>query len=219
MMGVERKSLVISEKEKRMVAYHEAGHALVARLLPDSDPVHKVTIIPRGRALGLTHYLPTDDRHMYSRTYIQTTLIHLMGGRAAEKIIFDHLTTGAGNDIERATSVARKMVCEWGMSDLVGPVAFGKKEEEVFLGRDIATSKNYSEETAVIIDKEIQKIVWDAENKAIDLIRENINYLHAIATALIERETIDTDDLDLIMTGQALKPLEQENDKQETPVA
>lgn len=218
MMGVERKSLVISEKEKRMVAYHEAGHALVARLLPDSDPVHKVTIIPRGRALGLTHYLPTDDRHMYSRTYIQTTLIHLMGGRAAEKIIFDHLTTGAGNDIERATSVARKMVCEWGMSDLVGPVAFGKKEEEVFLGRDIATSKNYSEETAVIIDKEIQKIVRDAENKAVDLIRENINYLHAIANALIERETIDTDDLDLIMAGQALKPLEQD-DKQETPVS
>ncbi|MBX7152727.1 ATP-dependent zinc metalloprotease FtsH [bacterium] len=219
MMGVERKSLVISEKEKRMVAYHEAGHALVARLLPDSDPVHKVTIIPRGRALGLTHYLPTDDRHMYSRTYIQTTLIHLMGGRAAEKIIFDHLTTGAGNDIERATSVARKMVCEWGMSDLVGPVAFGKKEEEVFLGRDIATSKNYSEETAVIIDKEIQKIVREAENKAVDLIRENINYLHAIANALIERETIDTDDLDLIMAGQALKPLEQENGEQKTPVS
>jgi cell division protease FtsH len=206
MMGVERKSLVITDKEKKMVAYHEGGHALVARLLPDSDPVHKVTIIPRGRALGLTHYLPTDDRHMYSKTYIQTTLIHLMGGRAAEKIIFDHLTTGAGNDIERATSIARKMVCEWGMSDKVGPVAFGKKEEEIFLGREIATAKNYSEETAVLIDKEIKNIVWEAEQRAVELITKNIQYLHVIANALIERETIDTDDLDLIMNGQSLKP-------------
>ncbi len=206
MMGVERKSLVITDKEKKMVAYHEAGHALVARLLPDSDPVHKVTIIPRGRALGLTHYLPTDDRHMYSKTYIQTTLIHLMGGRAAEKIVFDHLTTGAGNDIERATSIARKMVCEWGMSDKLGPVSFGKKEEEVFLGREIGTAKNYSEETAVLIDKELKQIVWDAEQQAVALITKNIKYLHVIANALIERETLDTDDLDLIMSGQDLKP-------------
>ncbi len=208
MMGVERKSMVLSEKEKNMVAYHEAGHALVARLLPDSDPVHKVTIIPRGRALGLTHYLPTDDRHMYSKDYILTTLVHLMGGRAAEKIIFDHYTTGAGNDIERATSLARKMVCEWGMSLELGPVAFGKKDEEVFLGREIATSKDYSEQTAVLIDREIQSIVRDAEGRAETLLRDHIDKLHAIAKALVERETIDTDDLDMIMTGQPLKPVD-----------
>ncbi len=208
MMGVERKSMVLSEREKQMVAYHEAGHALVARLLPDSDPVHKVTIIPRGRALGLTHYLPTDDRHMYSKSYIQTTLVHLMGGRAAEKIIFDHFTTGAGNDIERATSLARKMVCEWGMSDILGPVAFGKKDEEVFLGREIATSKDYSDDTAVVIDKEIQKIVRDAESRAEDLLRREIDKLHGIARALVERETLDTDDLDAIMKGADLKAID-----------
>lgn len=199
MMGVERKSLVINEKEKNMVAYHEAGHALVAKLLPDSDPVHKVTIIPRGRALGLTHYLPTDDRHMYSRQFIQTTLVHLLGGRAAEKIVFNHVTTGAGNDIDRATAVARKMVCEWGMSDALGPVAFGKKDEEVFLGREIATARNYSEKTSTLIDEEIKRIIWEAEKTADQLLRDNIQYLHAIARALIERETIDAEDLDLIM--------------------
>jgi len=208
MMGVERRSMVLSDSEKNMVAYHEAGHAMVAMLLPDSDPVHKVTIIPRGRALGLTHYLPTDDRHMYSKSYIQTTLVHLMGGRAAEKIIFNHYTTGAGNDIERATSLARKMVCEWGMSKELGPVAFGKKDEEVFLGREISTSKDYSEQTAVTIDREIQLIVREAESRADELLRERIDTLHVIAKTLVERETIDTDDLDLIMAGQPLKPFE-----------
>ncbi len=199
MMGVERKSLVISEKEKRMVAYHEGGHALVAKLIPESDPVHKVTIIPRGRALGLTHYLPTDDRHMYSRSYIQTTLVHLLGGRAAEKIIFGDFTTGAGNDIDRATTVARKMVCEWGMSDKIGPVSFGKKDEEVFLGREIATSQNYSEQTSVMIDEEIKRIVWEAEKRAVQLLTDHINLLHAIAKLLIEKETIDGDDLEHIV--------------------
>ncbi len=208
MMGVERKSMVISDKEKKTTAYHEAGHALVARLLPDADPVHKVTIIPRGRALGLTHYLPTDDRHSYSRSYIQTMLTYMLGGRAAEKIIFDHYTTGASNDIDRATMLARKMVCEWGMSDKLGPVAFGKKEEEVFLGREIATAKNYSEETSRIIDTEIKGIILDAEQEAMRLIKENIDHLHNIASALIERETIDSEDLDLLMNGQGLKPQE-----------
>lgn len=211
MMGVERKSMVISENEKKTTAYHEAGHALVARLLPDADPVHKVTIIPRGRALGLTHYLPTDDRHSYSRSYIQTMLTYMLGGRAAEKIIFDHYTTGASNDIERATVLARKMVCEWGMSDKLGPVAFGKKEEEVFLGREIATAKNYSEETSRIIDTEIKRIILDAEQEAIRLIQENIDHLRHIAAALIERETIDSEDLDLLMSGQELKPQEITN--------
>jgi cell division protease FtsH len=211
MMGVERKSMVISENEKKTTAYHEAGHALVARLLPDSDPVHKVTIIPRGRALGLTHYLPTDDRHSYSRSYIQTMLTYMLGGRAAEKIIFDHYTTGASNDIDRATMLARKMVCEWGMSDKLGPVAFGKKEEEVFLGREIATAKNFSEETSRLIDSEIKGIILDAEQKAIRLIQDNLNFLHNIATALIERETLDSEDLDLIMSGQQLKPQEPNN--------
>jgi cell division protease FtsH len=216
MMGIERKSLVLAEKERRMVAYHEAGHALVAKLIPESDPVHKVTIIPRGRALGLTHYLPTDDRHMYSKEYIQTTLIHLMGGRAAEKIVFDHYTTGAGNDIERATDIARRMVCEWGMSEKLGPVAFGKKEEEVFLGREIATAKNYSEQTAIQIDNEIKNIVWEAEKKAGQLLRDHLAWLNTIAEALIERETIDGDELDLILRGEPLKPLEN-NGKKETP--
>jgi len=224
MMGVERKSMVISDKEKRSTAYHEAGHALVGRLLPESDAVHKVTIIPRGRALGITHYLPSDDRHSYSRTYIEARLAMMMGGRAAEKIIYNHYTTGASNDIERATEMARRMICEWGMSDALGPVAFGKKDEEVFLGREIATSKNYSENTAVQIDAEIKRIVSEAENKALSLIEQNIQTLHNIANALVERETIDSEELDMILKGQQLPPLEIPNNGQsaakiEAPVA
>ncbi|HNB57131.1 MAG TPA: ATP-dependent zinc metalloprotease FtsH, partial [bacterium] len=224
MMGVERKSMVISDKEKRSTAYHEAGHALVGRLLPESDAVHKVTIIPRGRALGITHYLPSDDRHSYSRTYIEARLAMMMGGRAAEKIIYNHYTTGASNDIERATEMARRMICEWGMSDALGPVAFGKKDEEVFLGREIATSKNYSENTAVQIDAEIKRIVSEAENKALSLIEQNIQTLHNIANALVERETIDSEELDMILKGQQLPPLEILNNGQsaakiEAPVA
>ncbi|HMW37555.1 MAG TPA: cell division protein FtsH, partial [bacterium] len=211
-------------KEKRSTAYHEAGHALVGRLLPESDAVHKVTIIPRGRALGITHYLPSDDRHSYSRTYIEARLAMMMGGRAAEKIIYNHYTTGASNDIERATEMARRMICEWGMSDALGPVAFGKKDEEVFLGREIATSKNYSENTAVQIDAEIKRIVSEAENKALSLIEQNIQTLHNIANALVERETIDSEELDMILKGQQLPPLEILNNGQsaakiEAPVA
>ncbi len=207
MMGVERKSMVISEKEKKVTAYHEAGHALVARLLPESDPVHKVSIIPRGRALGVTHYLPKDDRHMYSRSYYEAILCYAMGGRAAEIIIFDHLTTGASSDIEKVTYYSRKMVCEWGMSDRLGPLAFGKKDEEVFLGREISTGRNYSENTAVMIDEEVKRIIVDAEKKAIQLLESNLATLHAIAGALIERETLDTEDLDILMNGETLKPL------------
>ncbi|HDH57113.1 MAG TPA: ATP-dependent zinc metalloprotease FtsH, partial [Bacteroidetes bacterium] len=159
MMGVERKSLLISEDEKRTTAYHEAGHVLVSKLVPGADPVHKVTIIPRGRALGLTSYLPIDEKHNYSKEYLQAILTHLLGGRAAELIVFDQLTTGAGNDIERATEIARKMVCEWGMSDRLGPLTFGKKEEEIFLGREIAKHRDYSEQTAIEIDAEVRRIV------------------------------------------------------------
>src|SRR5205085_3592228 len=152
MMGMERKSLIISEKEKKTTAYHESGHVLVAKMIPEVDPVHKVTIIPRGRALGLTSQLPIDEKHTYSKEYLEGNLAVFFGGRAAEKLVFNELTTGASNDIERATSIARKMVCDWGMSDKLGPVNFGKKEEEIFLGREIAQHRDYSESTAVVID-------------------------------------------------------------------
>ncbi len=159
MMGMERKSLIISDKEKITTAYHEAGHVLVAKMLPEADPVHKVTIIPRGRALGVTTYLPIDEKHTYSKDYLEAMIAYAMGGRAAEKLVFNQLTTGAGNDIERATNLARKMVCEWGMSDKLGPLTFGKKQEEIFLGREISQHRDYSEQTAVEIDREVQVIV------------------------------------------------------------
>ena len=157
-MGVERKSLLLSDEEKKNTAYHEAGHALVAAMLPHSDPVHKVTIIPRGMALGLTMQLPTDDRHNYYKNYLDTQIAILMGGRIAEELFLNQMSTGAGNDIERATELARKMVCEWGMSDL-GPLTFGKKEEQIFLGREIAQHRDYSEATAIQIDEEVRKMV------------------------------------------------------------
>ena len=159
MMGMERKSLIISEEEKKTTSYHEIGHVLVARMIPEADPVHKVTIIPRGRALGVTSYLPIDEKHTYSKEYLEAVITYALGGRAAEKIIFDHYTTGAGNDIEKATGIARKMVCEWGMSDKLGPLNYGAKEEEIFLGREIQRHKDYSEKTAEEIDEEIRKIV------------------------------------------------------------
>ncbi|RMH68568.1 MAG: ATP-dependent metallopeptidase FtsH/Yme1/Tma family protein [Gemmatimonadetes bacterium] len=201
MMGLERKSLVISDEEKKTTAYHEAGHALVAKLLPGMDPVHKVTIIPRGRALGVTHYLPIDERHTYSKEYVEYMLASMMGGRAAELIVFNQLTTGASNDIERATEIARKMVCEWGMSDELGPLTFGKKEEEIFLGREIATHRDYSESTAIAIDKEVRRIVTQAHDLAINLLKEHIDVLHGIAQALLERETIDSEDIDHLLAN------------------
>ena len=191
LMGKERRSLILSDEEKRITAYHEGGHALVAKLLPGTDPVHKVTIIPRGRALGVTMQLPEGDRHGYSKAYLQNNLMVLLAGRVAEEIIFDTITTGAGNDIERATGMARKMVCEWGMSDVVGPMTIGEQGEEVFIGRDWGHARNYSEDTARIVDAEIKKLVETARENCHNLLQENINLLHALAKALLDRETID----------------------------
>ncbi len=199
MMGAERKSMVISEEEKRSIAYHEAGHALVAKLIPGSDPVYKVTIIPRGMALGVTHYLPLDEKHNYSKMYLETKLVHLLGGREAEKLIFGELTTGAGNDIEKATELARKMVCEWGMSEKLGPMTFGGKKEEIFLGRQISQRRDYSEETARLIDAEVKETVKMAEKRARELLKESINLLHRVAEELLEKEIIDGSRLDEIL--------------------
>jgi len=205
MMGVERKSMILSEEEKELTAYHESGHALVAELLPNADPVHKVTIIPRGRALGLTSQLPMDEKHHYSETYIKTRLMILLGGRAAEQLVFNEITTGGGNDIEIATELARKMVCEWGMSDLVGPLTFGKKNEEIFLGREIATHRDYSETTAKNIDDEISRIVGEAEKETTILLQGNLNKLHNLAKQLLEHETIDGKDIDRILDGKKVR--------------
>ncbi len=199
LMGVERKSLIMSDKEKKITAYHEAGHCLVAKLLPGTDPVHKVTIIPRGRALGLTQQLPEDERHTYPRSYLMNNLAILLGGRVAEELVFEDYTTGAGNDIERVSSLARKMVCEWGMSDEIGPVAFQKQNDEVFLGRDFGHVREYSESTAQKIDQAIEKIVKDTYNKTKQLITENIECLHRLAQELLERETLDAKDIDEIL--------------------
>ncbi len=208
LMGVERKSMVISDKEKEVTAYHEMGHALAGKLLPHSDPVHKVTIIPRGRALGVTSYLPTEDAHTYSKEYIETRLITLLAGRAAEIIVFNQLTTGAGNDIERATGLARKMVCEWGMSEKLGPLNFASKDEEVFLAREISQPRQHSEETARLIDEEIRAIVTSAMTKAEELLRQNLDMLHKTSKILLERETLDAEELDMIMRGETLPPLQ-----------
>jgi cell division protease FtsH len=198
-MGVERRSMVLSDEEKKNTAYHEAGHALVAKLTPGTDPLHKVSIIPRGRALGVTTQLPIDDRYTYNREYLVDRLKVLMGGRCAEEIALNHLTTGAGNDIERATELARKMVTEWGMSDRLGPLAFGKKDEQIFLGREIAKHKDYSEKTAVEIDDEVRHIVTQAYDSAKKLLLDNKDLLEALALALLERETIEGNDIDAII--------------------
>jgi len=198
MMGAERRSLVISKKEKNITAYHEAGHAMVARFLPGTDPVHKVTIIPRGQALGLTQQLPIDERHTYDKDYLINNIKVLMGGRVAEEIALNNITTGAGNDIERATEIARKMVCEWGMGKM-GPVSFGKKEEHIFLGREISEKRNFSEKTAIEIDDEIKEIVRDAHIAAKKLVSEHRRELKALAEALLERESINGSEIDKII--------------------
>ena len=203
LMGVERKSMLLSDEEKKNTAYHEAGHALVAAMLPHSDPLHKVTIIPRGMALGVTMQLPTDDRHNYYKNYLETSIAILMGGRLAEEMFLDSMSTGAGNDIERATELARKMVCEWGMSDL-GPLTFGKKEEQIFLGREIAQHRDYSEATAVKIDDEVQKLVKRGYDSAKELLSANRDVLVRIALALIEREVLDAPQIKMIIEGQEL---------------
>ncbi len=206
LMGKERRSLILSDEEKKATAIHEGGHALVAKLLPGSDPVHKVTIIPRGRALGLTMQLPEDERHTYSLDYLQNRLAVLLGGRAAEKVVLDQVTTGAGNDLERATGMARNMVCKWGMSETLGPLSLGERDEEVFLGRDIGHAKNYSEETARLIDGEVKRIVQEAESTALRLLTENRDVLDRITDALLERETISGEDIDKLQRNEPLPP-------------
>jgi len=201
LMGVERKSIVISEEERKITAYHEAGHTLVAKFLPGTDPIHKVTIIPRGRALGVTQQLPMDEKHNYPKEFLLNEIAIMMGGRVAEEIVFGQITTGAGNDIERATELARKMVCEWGMSERMGPLAFGKREEMIFLGREIAQHQDYSEQTAVEIDREVKQIVMSNYEKARALIRERIAILHAVAKALLEKEVLDASEIDTIVNG------------------
>jgi cell division protease FtsH len=210
LMGTARKSMIISEEEKRNTAYHEAGHTMVVKMLPGTDPIHKVTIIPRGRALGLTQQLPIDEKHTYPKKYLLNNLAVLMGGRAAEELVLNEMTTGAGNDIERATDTARKMVCEWGMSDKLGPLTFGQKEEQIFLGREFAQHRDYSEETAVLIDKEVTHLVSEAYEKAKKILQKNMDTLHALAQALLERETLLESDIDAIIAGDVLAPGESE---------
>ena len=199
LMGVERRSMVISDEEKKNTAYHEAGHTLVAKLIPGTDPVHKVSIIPRGRALGVTMQLPIEDKHSYTKESLLDRIAVLMGGRAAEEIIFKSMTTGAGNDIERATEIARKMVCEWGMSEKMGPVTFGKKDESIFLGRDMAMHKNYSEATAVEIDTEIRRIVDENYSRVVGLLSEHVDLLHKLAKELVEKENLTGDEVERIV--------------------
>ena len=209
LMGTERRSMIISDEEKKTTAYHESGHTLVAKLLPKTDPIHKVTIIPRGRSLGLTQQLPLDEKHTYPKDYLLNSLCILMGGRAAEEIVLGMQTTGAGNDIERATTLARKMVCDFGMSDSLGPLTFGKKEEQIFLGREISQHRDYSELTAQKIDEEVRRIVTDAYAKASNLIKDNLEALHQLAGALLEKETLDGKQIEEIlvrMRKTALSP-------------
>jgi cell division protease FtsH len=201
MMGPERKSLILSEEEKRTTAYHEAGHALVGWMLPEADPIHKVTIIPRGRALGVTSMLPENDRHSMSREQLNAMLTYMLGGRAAEVLIFNRLTSGASDDIRRATGIARSMVCELGMSDRLGPLKFGKKEEMIFLGKEISQQRDYSERTAEIIDEEVQGLANGAYDRALGILRQNLQKLHSVAQALLEREVLDRTDLGRIIDG------------------
>jgi len=224
LMGVERRSMIISDEEKRNTAYHEAGHALVALMMPNTDPLHKVTIIPRGMALGLTMQLPVDDKHTYSKDFLEDQLAVMMGGRVAEEIFLNKLTTGAGNDFEQATDLARKMVCEWGMSEM-GPLTFGKKEEAIFLGREIAQHRDYSEDTAIRIDAEVKKIVMNAYGRARQVIEENREAMERIGVALLEREVLDGSDIKLLIEGKPLPektippPLSAEQPAAAEPVA
>jgi len=204
LMGTERKSMIMSEKEKRNTAFHEVGHALVSKFLPGTDPVHKVSIIPRGRALGMTMTLPIEDRYSYDEDYMKNTLAKLMGGRVAEEVVFNHKTSGASDDIEKATTIARKMVTVYGMSNSMGPIAFGQKEEAIFLGREIAQHRDYSEKTAIRIDEEVQRIVDEAYSTAKGILREHEDLLHKIAETLIEKETLDGKEIDAII--EATKP-------------
>ncbi len=204
MMGVERKSMIIPLEERRITAYHEAGHTLVAKMIPGTDPIHKVTIIPRGRALGITQQLPIDEKHTYPKDYLLNNIAIMMGGRVAEELVLNSQTTGAGNDIERSTEIARKMVCEWGMSDNLGPLAFGKKEEQIFLGREFAQHRDYSEETARLIDNEIRGNVTQGHERAKEIIQTNMAILHKLANTLLEKEVLDGNQIETIIKGETV---------------
>lgn len=206
LMGKERRSLILSDEEKKITAYHEGGHALMAKLLPGADPVHKVSIIPRGRAMGVTMQLPDEDRHGYSRDFLRNNLAVLLGGRVAEEIIFSDITTGAGNDIERASTMAHKMVCEWGMSEKIGPQTVGNREEEVFLGREWGHGRTVSNDMARLVDSEVKALIDEARERCRTMLTEHIDMLHAIARALLERETLSGEDIDILMKGESLPP-------------
>jgi cell division protease FtsH len=217
LMGAERRSMIISEQEKRITAIHESGHAILAVMLPHADPIHKVTIIPRGMALGLTTMLPIDEKHNYSRDYLQDQIAILLGGRIAEYLTIGSITTGAGNDLERATEMARRMVCEWGMSDSMGPLTFGKKEEQIFLGREIAQHQDYSEDTALKIDQEVKRIVTEAYDRAHTVLTEYKHRLSDMAEALLSRETLDAEQVRRIVAGEPLDELPQVQTSPEPP--
>jgi cell division protease FtsH len=204
LMGVERKSMIITLEERRTTAFHEAGHTLVAKMIPGTDPIHKVTIIPRGRALGITQQLPIDEKHTYPKDYLMNNITVMLGGRVAEELVLNSQTTGAGNDIERATEIARKMVCEWGMSEKLGPLTFGQKEEQIFLGRDIAQHRDYSEDTARLIDNEVRALVTQSYEKAKDILHRNMAVLHLLANSLLEKEVLDSRQIDSIMKGEII---------------
>jgi cell division protease FtsH len=218
LMGTERKSLILSDRERTNTAYHEAGHTLVAKLIPGTDPIHKVTIIPRGRALGVTQQLPLDERHTYPKDYLMATLTVLLGGRAAEDLVFNQFTTGAGNDLERATDLARKMVCNWGMSEELGPITFGRREEHIFLGREISQPKDFSEETARLIDHAMKNLVEGAYQQAKDLLATHRAELQALAQALLERETLDTQEIDEVINSFKKKPEEPDTQEEVGPL-
>ena len=205
MMGSERRSMIINDEEKKVTAVHEAGHALLAMVLPHADPVHKVTIIPRGMALGVTMQLPVEDKHNYTREYLNDQISILLGGRIAEEITMNGMTTGAGNDLERSTELARKMVCEWGMSDAMGPLTFGKKEEQIFLGREIAQHQDYSEDTAIRIDHEIKRFVTSNYERARAVLEQHKAALLRIAEELLAREVLDSEQVRRIIAGEALE--------------
>jgi cell division protease FtsH len=214
LMGAERKSMIITDEEKRLTAFHEAGHALVAALLPHTDPLHKVTIIPRGMALGLTQQLPTEEKHNYTKEQLQSRIAVCMGGRIAEDMVFGEISTGAQNDIEQATEMARKMVCEWGMSETLGPLTYGKKEEQIFLGKEFNRHQDYSEATALKIDAEIKRIVTEQYERAQRTLTDNREILNRVAEALLEHEVLDAVQLKQLMNGE---PLEVRKPKQPTP--
>jgi cell division protease FtsH len=204
LMGSERRSMIITDEEKKVTAVHEAGHALLAVVLPHADPIHKVTIIPRGMALGVTMQVPVDDKHNYTKDYLNDMIAILLGGRIAEEITLGGITTGAGNDLDRSTELARKMVCEWGMSESMGPLTFGKKEEQIFLGREIAQHQDYSEDTAVRIDQEIKRVVTDNYVRAKQLLEGYRAVLEQIAQELLQREVLDADQVRKLVAGEPL---------------